>query len=701
MRGGGALSLILFIEGCKMQKLTTRFNELSLLQIVSTGSLLVTTLILLVVGVALAGEHSVVAMGAYVIVCALILFDEYITWRIFFGESRVSVFGKVDGVLFGKLVIASLVSALLLEAGTLFGARSASVLLLEDWSIFRLGIFFGLSYTALLAVIVLAKRHPKVFADDCLKRVSQRSLLVSVGSVVFVVVASIAVSLFVSEAIGVSLLSTTMFFIALFGTAVFFIARARLAKDHIEWFFVVPAILFGSFIAFAPPADTGISWDDQIHYERSLSLSYVAYSEFSDADLTLFDPNVDVGGFPGKSLVGGGNHLWSESEVEKYHDSINKMNAEGDLYVCDRFGTASGASIASYTAIGYLPAAMGLWLGRLMHLPFSLVFELGRWANLIAYCLITFFAIRLIPTKKILLCAIALLPTNLFLAASYSYDPWLTSFLFLAVALVVREICSPDTILRKRTRFALLLVFFMGLGPKAVYFPLIGLLFLLPKSKFVSLRERRHFIISVVVLGCVVVSSFLLPFVASAGGATTDVRGGADVSSSAQVGFILSNPVGYISTLMSFLANDYLTIAGSNGYALFFAYLGQAQAIAPWLSGLPIVLLLAVALTDVDSLSMRFARIPQAAWVAFLFFVTVCLIATALYVSFTPVGLGTINGCQHRYLLPLLFPLFAFCLNFRMENNINRTVYGMGIISLATALVGSCCWVLIAAKITA
>lgn len=77
---GNPAHLILFIEGCKMQKLTNRFNELSLPQIVSAGSMLVTALILLIVGVALAGSHSVVAMEAYAIVCSLILFVECITW---------------------------------------------------------------------------------------------------------------------------------------------------------------------------------------------------------------------------------------------------------------------------------------------------------------------------------------------------------------------------------------------------------------------------------------------------------------------------------------------------------------------------------------------------------------------------------------------------------------------------------------------
>ena len=40
-----------------------------------------------------------------------------------------------------------------------------------------------------------------------------------------------------------------------------------------------------------------------------------------------------------------------------------------------------------------------------------------------------------------------------------------------------------------------------------------------------------------------------------------------------------------------------------------------------------------------------------------LSFASIFLVALALYVSFTPVGLNWVNGCQTRYLEPLLFPV--------------------------------------------
>ena len=55
-------------------------------------------------------------------------------------------------------------------------------------------------------------------------------------------------------------------------------------------------------------------------------------------------------------------------------------------------------------------------------------------------------------------------------------------------------------------------------------------------------------------------------------------------------------------------------------------------------------------------------------------FASVCLVATALYVSFTPVGLETINGCQWRYIIPILIPFCCFVGSARIKNNMDRRV---------------------------
>ena len=119
-----------------------------------------------------------------------------------------------------------------------------------------------------------------------------------------------------------------------------------------------------------------------------------------------------------------------------------------------------------------------------------MAFVLGRLFNLLSYVTIVFFAIRIIPTKKSLLTVVALLPTNIFLAANYSYDAWLISFFMLGTAMAIREFSDERPLTTSRA-FALFLVFLVGLGPKAVYFPMLAILMLMPLSKFESNKEKE------------------------------------------------------------------------------------------------------------------------------------------------------------------------------------------------------------------
>ena len=58
-----------------------------------------------------------------------------------------------------------------------------------------------------------------------------------------------------------------------------------------------------------------------------------------------------------------------------------------------------------------------------------------------------------------------------------------------------------------------------------------------------------------------------------------------------------------------------------------------------------------------------------------LCFVIICLIWTALYMSFTPVGMGEILGVQARYYMPLIIPIMAIINVPQIKNNINIRIY--------------------------
>jgi uncharacterized membrane protein len=66
-------------------------------------------------------------------------------------------------------------------------------------------------------------------------------------------------------------------------------------------------------------------------------------------------------------------------------------------------------------------------------------------------------------------------------------------------------------------------------------------------------------------------------------------------------------------------------------------------------------------------------------------FMALCLAATALYISFTPVGENTIAGCQVRYIVPVLFPILYMITPDSIVNNLKKNLYyTLPIIYMAT-----------------
>ena len=63
------------------------------------------------------------------------------------------------------------------------------------------------------------------------------------------------------------------------------------------------------------------------------------------------------------------------------------------------------------------------------------------------------------------------------------------------------------------------------------------------------------------------------------------------------------------------------------------------------------------------------------------------LVATSLYIAFTPVRSGTIAGCQPRYIIPLLFPLLTVLANPGIVLKIKRQIYDISILSALSVVV--------------
>lgn len=612
--------------------------------------------------------------------------------RVFLIDRRNTLLGMGDPKKLVFILLISVITGCALEMLTLIGAPLSSPLVLSDWGVKRVAVFTVMAFTAY--ALILAQPSQCIFElarkKDTALSYGSRRMLRTCGLLMII---SGILSALVAASFRLALFPCLLFGIALAIPLAFVISSQQIAKIP-QWAFISIALPMGLLICTQVPAMTGISWDDQIHYKNALNLSYLTSPEITDEELWMSDMAnlMSLGDDVGIDSV-----LWRTGDRSSFEDEIDGLQLN-DIEMGNVQTQYHPDQLLSFASLGYVPSAAGLWLGRLLNLPLSTTIIMGRVLNLFSYCLICFWAIKISPVKKVLFTVVSLVPTNIFLASNYSYDPWLTSMILLGTALLLREMWGSKEPLDFSKIVTAMLVMFFGLGVKAVYFPVIGLFFLMPKSKFADASQRRRYYLFVVLFGLFVLASFVVPFLFGVGAGTEagDMRGGSEVSSSGQLRFILNNPIEYAGILERFFVGTYFNPSYSSGYLFSFAYLSDSSPFLdfginfsnPAVNLIPVIFLSVIALFDnEDGRAWTYAGKGSTLWVAVIYLVTYVLVATALYVSFTPVGHETVNGCQFRYQLPILAPMLALLLNYGkplgFKDGTKKTVYIAVLLCLA------------------
>ena len=425
-----------------------------------------------------------------------------------------------------------------------------------------------------------------------------------------------------------------------------FCFRETLAKKA-EVFFLIFTLLIGGNMAFFAADTSTISWDDGYHYMQANAWSYVSGARITTSDSEVLTP-------------------WAPQEYDTRN--LDAWHAEQDEGY--RIGASSmattGMSLKNFWSAS---SALGLYLGRVLQLPFHWIWELGRFFGLLAYAVIGYFAIRRLKSGKIVLAAVLMIPENLFLAASYSYDPGTTVLMALGFSYLLAEWQEPEKKLTWFNSVVMIGAMFLAGYTKGVYMPVLLIPLFLPKAKFADRKQRLLFMGMTVAAMIALVLTTVLPMLSVSSG-MTDTRGGDDTSTQGQIAFILSNPLRYTEILLTYL-KGFLHPDGIADFFSFFAYKGKAPNYNIYLIALVIA-----AFTDKEECDEPLMRRGWLrAWFMLVIFGTVCLVATSMYIIFTPVGHPTVNGCQFRYILPLFYPAIMLLGFSGICNKANRMIY--------------------------
>jgi len=436
------------------------------------------------------------------------------------------------------------------------------------------------------------------------------------------------------------------------------------------------------FIATSPPFWYGA--DQQIRYAWAVEESFVRTVSVSRADWILSN-----------SAEGSQVLIWELTPAQTYLPSARDNEI---LYTfvkgtetLSHMGMEFEGFRSLYVRFANIPAGLMIFIGRSLALSPILIIRLGMLGNHLVYTMLVYHALRRLSSGKYLLAVIAVFPTAFVLSTTYGYDWWLTAFTMLGFAYFFHEVQNPDKKIELKGIVIMIVAFFIGLGQKGVYIPLMLILYFMKKDKFKTQKGYHSYLAGLTVAALIVIATFALPYIASGGGGIGDYRGGEQVHAASQTMFILQNPIAFAKILVRYMM-EFLVYTHTNPhydflqhYVTFFINLGPSSLVfVVW------ILLGFVTLTDRNEKDLLTSTLWNKALVTAIALVTVALFSTVMYIAFTAVGADTIAGVQGRYLMPLLFPFLYVVGGFKIKNLMNEQYYSIGVFSvmLGVILVG-------------
>lgn len=448
---------------------------------------------------------------------------------------------------------------------------------------------------------------------------------------------------------------------------------SRLRNIRLEVWFAVIGLVFGLALVFFIPPGAGL--DEPNHFARVVTIAQGDLLASTRGPGQKVD---DIGGGP--EIVGQGLHRAGGAVPACVEEYLHVLRAEaakplpyspgqfwrtpnGCQHRPDRFVVFENTAVNS--PLSYAPEVVGVAVLRGVGAPLPVVFFGGRLAGLLVYLALVYLSLRVAPRGKAVLFLVGATPMALAQASAYSADGMTIALALLSVALALR--CSLDP---RATWwwFGALAASLVALGlSKNTYFVLAPLVLVVPAARL-AVRDGTAGIGALVrpawwakggtVVAALVASGAWYLLVRHVSLAAYHPAGGT-IDAHLQAQYLLHHPIAYLKVLGRSLFDSSSQQIDVPGYVLAFgvgrpASSGSGPAIgAVAFAGILMGLAYRAEVGAPRPVSERGQSVV--AWLPVaLAIVSVLLIFTVLWVSWTPVGSLTVFGIQGRYFLPIV-----------------------------------------------
>lgn len=422
----------------------------------------------------------------------------------------------------------------------------------------------------------------------------------------------------------------------------------------IEWVFAVTAFCLGMLLIVGIGTNQ-VGFDEYAHAKTAYDLSFGSTIETTEAAMQMKG-----------NLLPFFNNSEERALVEAYEQKVCE-EIDPDI-------TFQSRMVRTETRV-YYPIAAGFKLGRILKVDFSTMVALAKMGNLLMYIAVVWLAIRIARQYKLLLVLIGLLPNNIFIASSITYDGVVTAFLLLGYTFLLNEILEYHSKMKWKNVLAMLICFEIGSLSKPIYIVMALMIVFFGKNKFVNRFQEIVLKLAVIAMACLMLYNIFHPTPVAGGDYALvsnfsyagDPRNtGASVTG--QISYILGNPLTYAGLLLSSMGSMLLQYLTCQVPFVGYAYLGFASGIVNWI----FILLGLIAAhftsrenqyfvaSNEQNVYKKSAIGMKNIWLTLLMcFGLSAIIWTSMYVSYTAVGANVIEGVQGRYFIPLFLPFFS------------------------------------------
>ena len=307
--------------------------------------------------------------------------------------------------------------------------------------------------------------------------------------------------------------------------------------------------------------------------------------------------------------------------------------------------TKTGHVAASNATFLYFPQAIGVLIAKVLQLDVIWMLWLARIMNLICYALGVGLALKIAPKLKIWLFFISALPMSIQQAASCSPDAFVNMSAILLIAFFLYMFCTEQDVIKwKHVIIYMVLCILVTLSKMTNVF-MAGLILLIPRSRFQSVRKAtfsKVFVILCSIVCAVIYYWYITRFPSSQEHLIYMQE--YNVNSGEQIKYIIMNFPEWLHNFGTSLVYDFAY------YITSMSEFGWFQYSIPLISIVSIVLFVKMCIQEREIQINRTNKILVFLMVMGIYAST----GLAMYLSWTPVGSSSIVGIQGRYFIPML-----------------------------------------------